>query len=242
MIKEGKINYLNNGRIPSNKPVISTTFKRRTEEYSNNGRIPKNLEIYVTKLNNENKKSQELEQLHTKKQFNKEFDAVVNNENKINENIDEEKPKVLSWVIDTLNPLNHLPVISTIKKLSSKTNDTLDIVQSAVGGAIYGGGPIGLVKGIGSWFIDKIIPESFFASNKQKIGENNIIKKVSRSKIKENIEKQDNTKTTPISLLPDIKSKSESEKISTKTNKNNNFINFYKKKEKPVENKIDINA
>ena len=237
MIKEGKINYLNNGRIPSNKPVISTTFKRRTEEYSNNGRIPKNLEIYVTKLNNENKKSQELEQLHIKKQFNKEFEAVVNNEN-----IDEEKPKVLSWVIDTLNPLNHLPVISTIKKISSKTNDTLDIVQSAVGGAIYGGGPIGLVKGIGSWFIDKIIPESFFASNKQKVGENNIIKKVSRSKIKENIEKQDNTKTTPISLLPDIKSKSESEKISNKTNKNNNFINFYKKKEKPVENKIDINA
>ena len=48
MIKEGKINYLNNGRIPSNKPVISSTFKRRTEEYSNNGRIPKNLKIFVT--------------------------------------------------------------------------------------------------------------------------------------------------------------------------------------------------
>ena len=42
--------------------------------------------------------------------------------------------------------------------MANKTSKSLDIVQSAIGGAIYGRGPIGLVKGIGGWFLNKLIP------------------------------------------------------------------------------------
>ena len=161
----------------------------------------------------------------------------------INEsNSKQERPKVLSWVIDTLNPINHLPVISTIKKLSSKTNNTLDIVQSALGGAIYGGGPIGLAKGIGGWFIDKILPQNFFASNKQGTPKSNNLKDVDHQKSIKIIEKKVNTKTMPISLLPEINTKTKTEETNNKINKNTDFINFYINKEKPVKKKIDINA
>ena len=47
--------------------------------------------------------------------------------------------------------------------MANKTSKSLDIVQSAIGGAIYGGGPIGLVKGIGGWFLNKLVPTNKIA-------------------------------------------------------------------------------
>ena len=64
--------------------------------------------------------------------------------------------KVFSWIMKTINPINHIPVIGTIKNLNSKAEKSLDIVQSAIGGMIYGG-PYGFLKGIGSWIVGKVV-------------------------------------------------------------------------------------
>ena len=66
------------------------------------------------------------------------------------------KNKVTSWIVDILNPSNHLPVIGTIKKLHSSAARSLDAVQSVIGGMIYGG-PFGIIKGFGSWLAGKFI-------------------------------------------------------------------------------------
>ena len=58
--------------------------------------------------------------------------------------------------------------------MANKTNKSLDIVQSAIGGAIYGGGPIGLAKGIGGWFLNKLIPTNKVAIKPNSIKESNI--------------------------------------------------------------------
>ena len=63
--------------------------------------------------------------------------------------------KLFSWIMKTINPINHIPVIGTIKNINSKAEKSLDIFQSAIGGIIYGG-PYGFLKGIGGWIAGKI--------------------------------------------------------------------------------------
>ena len=79
----------------------------------------------------------------------------VNNFSEQLKNEDKEKKNVFTWIIDTVNPLNHLPIVSSVKKFITKSNKSIDIIQSAVGGFIFAG-PLGILKGIGSWAANKI--------------------------------------------------------------------------------------
>ena len=65
-------------------------------------------------------------------------------------------------MIDTINPLNHLPIVNSVKNIVTKSNKSLDIIQSAVGGFLFAG-PIGILKGIGGWAFNKIA-NKFIAS------------------------------------------------------------------------------
>ena len=81
---------------------------------------------------------------------------IKNNINKIETSKASEKNnKVFSWIAETLNPLNHLPVVSSVKNLLIKSEKSLDIIQSAVGGFLFAG-PLGILKGIGSWAANKV--------------------------------------------------------------------------------------
>ena len=79
--------------------------------------------------------------------------------------------KIASWIVNTLNPINHIPVIGTIKKLHSKAADSLDLVQSMIGGMIYGG-PFGMIKGIGSWIAGKFINNNKVANKPTEVSKN----------------------------------------------------------------------
>ena len=79
--------------------------------------------------------------------------------------------KIASWIVNTLNPINHIPVIGTIKKLHSKAADSLDVVQSMIGGMLYGG-PFGMIKGIGSWIAGKFINNNKLANKPTEVSKN----------------------------------------------------------------------
>ncbi len=83
---------------------------------------------------------------------------------------DKEKKNVFTWIIDTVNPLNHLPIISSVKNLITKSNKSLDIMQSAVGGFLFAG-PLGILKGIGGWAANKIA-NGFIPLNSDEVTEN----------------------------------------------------------------------
>lgn len=143
------IRYLNNGKIAQKYIIKSTPIKR-------------------TKIKNINATNGKL--------FTQEL-AVASKENNIkklsiNKN---DNTNLSSWLLNTLNPINHLPVISTLNNMATKTGKSLDIVQSAIGGAIYGGGPIGLAKGIGGWLLNRLIPTNKVAIKPKSIKESNII-------------------------------------------------------------------
>ena len=71
-----------------------------------------------------------------------------------------------SWIMDTVNPLNHIPLVSSIKNFITKSNKSLDILQSAVGGFIFAG-PLGIIKGLGGWAANKIT-NKFISANSSK--------------------------------------------------------------------------
>ena len=210
-----KINYLNNGKTSQQYPIYATKIKKlQNDNYSaNNGKV-----------------------------FSEKFaeDFELNKTVQLGENKNE-KSNVLSWIFNTINPLNHIPIVSTIHKLSNRTNKSIDIVQSAIGGAIYGGGPIGLAKGVGNWFINKIIPKYQIAIKEKPIDNNEISKKIVNDEIskKLNIESKipyssnqnENTKNS----IFDFKS-------SLYKSENNKYLNYYTKEDKKYINKIDIDA
>jgi len=79
-----------------------------------------------------------------------------NNINKIETSqVTDKNNRVFSWIAETLNPLNHLPVVSSVKNFITKSEKSLDIIQSAVGGFLFAG-PLGILKGIGSWAANKL--------------------------------------------------------------------------------------
>ena len=55
-------------------------------------------------------------------------------------------------VLDTINPLHHIPIISTLYHESS--GDTIGAVPRVLGGALYGLGPIGAVLGAASALVN----------------------------------------------------------------------------------------
>src|SRR5690606_21148838 len=55
-------------------------------------------------------------------------------------------------VLDLINPLQHLPIISTAYRQS--TGDTIGAVPRVLGGALYGFGPIGAAIGAGTALVD----------------------------------------------------------------------------------------
>ena len=143
MIKD-KIYYLNNGKIAQNHPIHSTQIKN-------------------LKINNNSK-------VTNGKLFSNEFTLAFEEDKMEKSNQSKNKKNnLVSWVINTLNPINHIPIVSTINSMVNKTNKSLDIVQSAIGGTIYGGGPIGLAKGIGGWFLNKLMPKNEIASKPRNI-------------------------------------------------------------------------
>ncbi len=111
-IMKQKIHYLNNGKIEQNYIIKSTLIK---------GTKVKNINATNGKLF-----TQELDVAFKKNNIKK---SSINKNESIN---------ISSWLLNTLNPINHLPVISTLNNMANKTSKSLDIVQSAIGGAIYG--------------------------------------------------------------------------------------------------------
>lgn len=98
----------------------------------------------------------------------------INNRKTKNENeqhLITEKSTFSSWMFNILNPINHLPIIGTIKKIHTKASESLDIVQSMIGGMIYGG-PFGIIKGIGSWAATKLINKESIATKENKLPNN----------------------------------------------------------------------
>ena len=210
-----KINYLNNGKTSQPYLVYATKIKKlQNDNYSaNNGKV-----------------------------FSEKFaeDFELNKTVQLGENKNE-KSNVLSWIFNTINPLNHIPIVSTIHKLSNRTNKSIDIVQSAIGGAIYGGGPIGLVKGVGNWFINKIIPEYQIAITKKPIENSKVSKEIVNDEISKKINKESippyssNQNKNTISFVSDFKS-------SLYKSGQNNFLHYYTIEDKKKINKIDIDA
>ena len=95
--------------------------------------------------------------IHKKKLFN----SNLQNENNIAEKKGKKTP--FSWIMDTINPLNHVPIVSSIKNFITKSNKPLDVIQSAVGGFLFAG-PLGIIKGLGGWAANKIA-NKFIANN-----------------------------------------------------------------------------
>ena len=218
---ENKIHYLNNGKVTQNYPIHSTTIRN-------------------TKINNIKATNGKL--------FSKELNIKTqeNNIRKTNQNKKNENTYLTSWLINTLNPINHIPIISTINKMADKTNKSLDVVQSAIGGAIYGGGPIGLAKGIGGWVLNKLFPINKIVINSKSTKEitssNNILRENNKS-----LENKTNLKKSIQSSKIDLKNEKKNtmliDNLSPDQTKslNNSFFHYYEE-QKQERNVIDTDA
>lgn len=136
---------------------------KKNIQYLNNGKITQNSLIHSTAIKSANIK------IKNGKVFTREFNvARQENDFKNSNSINTKENKLVNWLMNTLNPVNHIPIVSTLNNMANKTNKSLDLVQSVIGGAIYGGGPIGLAKGIGGWVLNKlIIPKNRLANNSE---------------------------------------------------------------------------
>ena len=113
---------------------------------------------------------------------------TANNRNKIEKSqLKKENNELFSWIAETLNPLNHLPVVSTVKNLITRSEKSLDIVQSALGGFLIAG-PLGILKGIGGWAANKLTG-NFMSLNMKKVSKQ---KDVNPSKLQDNNQKKEN--------------------------------------------------
>lgn len=113
---------------------------------------------------------------------------TANNRNKIEKSqLKKENNELFSWIAETLNPLNHLPVVSTVKNLITRSEKSLDIVQSALGGFLIAG-PLGILKGIGGWAANKLTG-NFMSLNMKKVSKQ---KDINPSKLQDNNQKKEN--------------------------------------------------
>ncbi|MDC3024393.1 hypothetical protein OA264_02860 [Alphaproteobacteria bacterium] len=98
----------------------------------------------------------------------------LNKKNEVSFNENKKNNTPFSWIIDTINPLNHLPIVNSVKNIVTKSNKSLDIIQSAVGGFLFAG-PIGVLKGIGGWAFNKVA-NKFIVVNTNKVDDKTEIK------------------------------------------------------------------
>ena len=216
------IHYLNNGKVAQNNLIHSTLIKSKDI---------KNIKVTNGKL------------------FNKEFTDAFQEGNLKKSNLDENKNiNLASWLTNTLNPINHIPIISTINKMVSKTNKSLDLAQAAIGGAIYGGGPIGLAKGIGGWFFNKLMSTNKIAkSTKTRTEDTSSTDNTLKDKTKI-IEKQTNSNefihSSKVNLKESKKNLSSLSNISETQKKliNNNFFYYHSIETKKKTSIIDTDA
>jgi hypothetical protein len=220
-IIEHNMSYLNNGKAAQNYKIKSTPIKS-------------------TKVKNINATNGKL--------FTQELFVALKENNTIKPGINKnESTNFSSWLLNTLNPINHLPIISTLNNISNKTSKSLDIVQSAIGGAIYGGGPIGLAKGIGGWFLNKLIPTNKVAIKPKPIKESNITNpplKENNKLIKSSSNSENFIKTSK-PLIEDIKEQPHSPSsisVVKKKSINHNFYYYNSIEQKQKSNVINTDA
>ena len=221
-------NYPSNGRSGENIPIKSTKIKSGNKEYlATNGRL-----------------------------FNKTYKKQLLSESLILDVKKTEKKDFFSWVVDTLNPINHIPVINTLSKLNKDKKNSLDMVQSAIGGVIYGGGVSGIAKGLGGWFTGKLLPKNIIATNSKLEKDKNLIimdnGRVTRHNNNNMLKKVNYKKAAFENIISDSNKASQinksSEKNSSKINiihikKNNkNYDDFYDKNKKKLGKAIDTKA
>ena len=212
--------------------------------YLNNGKVAQNYKIKSTPI-----KSTKVKNINATngKLFTKELFVALkkNNIEKSSANKNE-SANLSSWLLNTLNPINHLPIISTLHNMANKTSKSLDIVQSAIGGAIYGGGPIGLAKGIGGWFLNKLIPNKVAVKPKS-IKESNITNPTLKenNKLIKSSGNSENFIKTSKSKIGDRKEQLNSpNSISEVKQKsiNHNFYYYHSIEQKQKRNVIDTDA
>ena len=220
-IMKNNINYLNNGKKAQNHIIKSTPIKSTKIKNidTKNGKLFTHELAVAFKKNNINKSS-------------------------INKN---ERNNVSSWLLNTLNPINHLPIVSTLNNIANKSSESLDIVQSAIGGAIYGGGPIGLAKGIGGWFLNKLIPSNKVAVKSKSIKESNITNPTlkNNNKLKYGSSNSESFIKTSKSTIEDSKEQlnvPNSISVLKKKSINHNFFYYHSIEQKQKSNVIDTDA
>jgi hypothetical protein len=215
--------------------------------YTSNGRSGENIPIKSTRVKSGNKKH-----LATNgRLFNKVYNKQLLSKNLILDVKKTDKKDFISWVVDTLNPINHIPVINTLDKLNKDKKNSLDMFQSAIGGVIYGGGVGGIAKGLGGWFAGKLLPKNIItADNKLKKDKNLIL--MDNGRITKNNNKNMLKKAAIENIISDSNKISEfnksSDKNSSKINiihiqKNKkNYDDFYDKNKKTLSKAIDTKA
>ena len=166
---------------------------------------------------------------------------IKNNINKIETSeVTEKNNRVFSWIAETLNPLNHLPVVSSVKNFITKSEKSLDIIQSAVGGFLFAG-PLGILKGIGSWAANKVTT-NIISSNSDDVVSNKILNTKTRNleKNNKNIEIDKNDIISDNSYTKSIleNTKLTSEKKTTSFKALESYSQMYNNKK----NKININV
>ena len=213
--------------------------------YLNNGKITQDYKIKSTQI-----KSNKIKNIYATngKLFTQELAVAFKKNNIKKTSIDKnENTHFSSWLLNTLNPINHLPIISTLNNMANKTGKSLDIVQSAIGGAIYGGGAIGLAKGIGGWFLNKLIPTNKVAIKPKPIKESNI----TNHTLKENnklIKSSGNSENFFKTSKPSIEDRKEqphapnSISVVNKKSMNHNFYYYHSVEQKQKRNIIDTDA
>ena len=173
--------------------------------------------------------------LHRKKNM-----ASNNVDESQNSKVNDKNNKVFSWIAETLNPLNHLPIVSSVKNLITKSEKSLDIIQSAVGGFFFAG-PLGILKGIGSWAANKITNKIISSNSNGLISNKNL--DINSESPKNNPNRKEKEKTDLISnnlyfrsLLQNNEIISNSKTLSLKA------LEEYSKNVENKKNKINISA
>ena len=179
---------------------------------------------------------------------------LANNQNEkvITEN--KEKKTPFSWLIETVNPLNHLPIVSSIKNVITKSNKSLDIIQSAVGGFLFAG-PLGVLKGIGGWALNRVT-NKFITANSDETNknikldstlkdpnENSIDKEIIDDQLSFNTKEKSNNQNDKVIVNKSLFTNSNinNYEIFNKKNSFNEALNKYSET-KNHKNKINISA
>ena len=131
-----------------------------------------------------------------------------------------ENNEIFSWIAETINPLNHLPVVSTVKNLITRSEKTLDIVQSAIGGFLIAG-PLGILKGIGGWAANKLTG-NFMSLNMKKVSKH---KDINSNKLEENNQKKENNSKEALLYNQKIKRNNDEKALVS----SNNFVIYQNK-------------